>query len=210
MQNPTKGTVFVVDDDDSVRDGIAQLLLSEDYNVRTYGSAAAYLTDKKPGGPSCVLLDVRLPDIDGLELQGRLREEGTSVSIVFMTGYGTIPMSVRAIKDGASEFLTKPLDEDMLFKAVEEALDEDRERLSKDRDLEGLRSRLHQLTPRELETMRYAIGGLMNKQLAGALGTSEITAKVHKRRVMEKMGARTIVQLAHFADALGVEVLPYR
>ncbi|VTZ65475.1 response regulator transcription factor [Sinorhizobium medicae] len=210
MQSANKGTVFVVDDDDAVRDGIAQLLLSEDYEVRTFSSAAEFLGERKPRGPSCILLDVRLPGIDGMELQTRLKEEGRSVSIVFMTGYGTIPMSVQAIKDGASEFLTKPVDEEKLFKAVDEALAEDRARLCKNKDLEDLRSRLRQLTPRELEAMRYAIGGLMNKQLAGALGTSEITAKVHKRRVMEKMGARTIVQLVHFADVLGVEVIPYR
>jgi FixJ family two-component response regulator len=146
--------------------------------------------------------------LSGLDLQSLLHTEGRRLPIIFMTGHATIPMTVQAMKGGALEFLTKPIDEDQLFAAVREALERHRADLERERGLAELRTRLALLTPREGEVLRLVINGGLNKQLAGALGTSEITAKVHKRRVMEKMGARTLVELVHMAERLGITATP--
>jgi FixJ family two-component response regulator len=203
-------SVCIVDDDVSVRDGLSRLLESAGYNTVTYATARAFLEAPQPAGPACLLLDVRLPDLDGLQLQERLAELSRRPPVIFMTGHGTIPMSVRAIKSGAVEFLTKPIDSEVLLATVSDALSIDRDRLVDQQEEGSLQQRLASLTPRENEVLQRVIAGPMIKQLAAALGTSEVTAKVHKRRVMEKMGARTLVELIHMAERLGIEALPIK
>jgi FixJ family two-component response regulator len=202
--------VYIVDDDASVREGLTQLLESADFGVSTFPSAKDFLDGWTRGGPACLLLDVRLPELSGLDLQERLNSDGRNLPIIFMTGYGTIPMTVKAMRAGAVEFLTKPIDDAVLLEAVRAALERDRVALAQTERHAELRKKLSSLTPRELEVMQLAIGGLMNKQLAAALGTSEITAKVHKRRVMEKMGARTLVDLVHMAETLEIAATAVR
>jgi FixJ family two-component response regulator len=202
--------VYIVDDDASVREGLTQLLESADFAVSTFPSAKDFLDGWTRGGPACLLLDVRLPELSGLDLQERLNSDGRNLPIIFMTGYGTIPMTVKAMRAGAVEFLTKPIDDAVLLEAVRAALERDRLALAQTERHAALRKKLNSLTPRELEVMQLAIGGLMNKQLAAALGTSEITAKVHKRRVMEKMGARTLVDLVHMAETLEIAATAVR
>ncbi len=200
----TAPLVYIVDDDEAVRGGLSALLESADLQVRAFGDAAGFMSAWTPGRPSCLLLDVRMPELNGLDLQQRLVAQGVDLPIIFMSGHGTIPITVQAIKAGAQEFLTKPIDETLLLNAVDAALGQARQSLAQALELQGLRARLETLTPREREVLRLTISGKMIKQMAGALGTSEITAKVHKRRVMDKMGARTLVDLVHIAEKLGV------
>ena len=202
--------VCIVDDDPSVRNSLSRLLESAGYRAVAYPTARTFLDGPVPSGPACVLLDVRLPDLDGLELQAQLAELSRRPPIIFMTGHGTIPMSVRAIKSGAIEFLTKPIEAEVLLETISDALSIDRSRLVEQLEDGGLQQRLASLTPRENEVLQRVIAGPMIKQLAAALGTSEVTAKVHKRRVMEKMGARTLVELIHIAERLGIEALPIK
>ncbi|WP_342250961.1 response regulator transcription factor [Sphingomonas sp. OTU376] len=207
---PQNALVCIVDDDASVRDGLSRLLESAGYRAVAYHNAQSFLAAPSPEGPACLLFDVRLPDLDGLQLQEHVAGLSRRPPIIFMTGHGTIPMSVRAIKSGAVEFLTKPIDSDVLLATIEDALSMDRDQLVGQREEGSLQQRLDSLTPRENEVLRRVIAGPMIKQLAAALGTSEVTAKVHKRRVMEKMGARTLVELIHMAERLGIEALPIK
>lgn len=198
-------TVFVIDDDVSVREGLTNLLESADLRVCAFETADAFLTAETASGPACLLLDVRLQEASGFDVQQALAARGQKIPIIFMTGFGTIPMSVRAIKAGAVEFLTKPLDAEQMLAAVCAALG-DAAIHHRDGQQEADWQRRHaSLTPREQEVMALAIGGLMNKQVAAELGTSEITAKVHKRRVMEKMGARSLADLVRMAEKLNIE-----
>jgi len=205
-----QGTVIIVDDDAAIRTALGDLLESADYAVTTFDSARAFLDGPVTPGAACLLLDVRLPELSGLDLQGLLRAEGRELPIIFMTGHATVPMTVQAMKAGAQEFLTKPVEETALLAAVADAIEQHRRRLASEEGLADLRARREQLTPREAEVMDFVIGGLMNKQLAGAIGTTEITAKVHKRRVMEKMGARSLLDLVRMAERLGLSATPLR
>lgn len=197
-------TVFIIDDDAAVRGGLMNLLESADLQVTTFETAEEFLAAEPAVGAACLLLDVRLKETSGFDVQRALAERKQKIPIIFMTGFGTIPMSVRAIKAGAVEFLTKPIDADELLPAVRAALGQAEVRLRDGQQEADLYRRHALLTPREQEVLALAIGGLMNKQVAAELGTSEITAKVHKRRVMEKMGARSLADLVRMAEKLNI------
>jgi FixJ family two-component response regulator len=195
--------VFVVDDDVSVRIALTRLLSSAGHTVRAFSSAREFLDSQCYLQPGCLILDVRLPGLDGLELHERLHSAGTSIPVVFLTGFGDIPTTVRAMKSGAVDFLPKPVSDDTLLRAVETALREEaRQRADRMERLE-LGRRFQLLTPREGEVFRLVLAGRLNKQIARELGISEKTVKVHRGRVMSKMGARRVAQLVQFATRLG-------
>ncbi len=194
--------VNVVDDDQSVRDALQSLLRSVGLKPRLFTSVADFLASPLPDGPSCLVLDVRLPGKGGLDLQADLAAAGVTVPIIFITGHGDIPMSVRAMKAGAVEFLTKPFRDQDLLDAIQTALAMDREQRETNAADEGLQGRFEDLTPREREVFALVTQGLLNKQIAGEIGVSEITVKVHRGQVMKKLGARTLVDLVRMADRL--------
>jgi FixJ family two-component response regulator len=196
--------VFVVDDDAYVRDGLKSLLRSVNLQVETFGSTSEFLQNKLPDAPGCLVLDVRLPGRSGLDFQTELARAGIAIPIIFITGHGDIPMSVKAIKAGAVEFLTKPFREQDILDAVRVALDKDRSRREQDKKTSDLRKLFDSLTTREQEVMGLVTAGLMNKQIAAEIGVSVITAKVHRGSVMRKMGARSLADLVRMADALGI------
>jgi len=196
--------VFVVDDDASVREALDGLFRSIGLQAKTFGSAAEFLQHKLPDAPSCLVLDVRLPGLSGLDFQAELAAAGLQIPIVFMTGHGDIPMTVKAMKAGAIEFLPKPFRDQDMLDAVQQALERDRERRERNSGLAKLKSNFDTLTPREQEVMGLVTAGLMNKQVAGEIGVSEITAKVHRGNIMRKMGAKSLAELVRMADALGV------
>jgi len=196
--------VYVVDDDNSVRQSIVSLLRSEDYQVEDFASPQAFLTQPFRYVPSCVILDMNMPVSDGFAVVDALGKTGQALPVIFITGYGTIPMSVKAIKAGAYEFLTKPIVPEQLLQAVREGLLMSEKNLSFSHEQSSLAERHQTLTPREREVLGLAIGGLLNKQIATALGVSEITAKVHKRRVMEKMQTRSLADLVRAAERLHI------
>jgi FixJ family two-component response regulator len=196
--------VFVVDDDPLVRDSIADLLRSAGFTVRTFESAGEFIRSPHPDVPGCLILDVELPDISGLDLQAELAKSGVEMPIVFLTGHGDIPMSVRAMKAGAVEFLTKPCGKQELFDAIEEALLRDGEARKQRSDNFELQQRLETLTPRERQVLALVVAGRLNKQIAGELGTTDLTIKVHRGRVMRKMGADSLADLVRIAERLKV------
>jgi FixJ family two-component response regulator len=203
MINP-RSTVFIVDDDGAVRDSVGSLIRSVGHDVRLFGSAQEFLGTPEPDVPACVVLDVRLPGLSGLDCQRQLAESGFRVPIVFISAHGDIPMSVRAMKDGAMDFIIKPFRDQDLLDAVQHALERDRRRREDERETAGLRERLALLTGREREVLEWVIGGRLNKQIAGALGTSEITVKVHRGHVMRKMHADSVADLVRMAGRLGI------
>lgn len=196
--------VYLVDDDDSVRHSLARLLKAEDYQVVDFSSARAFLSHAFTDAPGCIILDMNMPDADGFDVTEALARQGRSLPIIFLTGFGTIPLSVKAMRAGAYEFLTKPAAPDDLLQAVENALRLAEKNLTAWRETQALTERHQALTPREQEVLALAIGGLLNKQIATALGVSEITAKVHKRRMMEKMQVRSLTDLVRVADRLNI------
>ena len=193
---------FVIDDDQAVRDGLSSLLRSVDIAVETFGSAADFLRSKRPDVPSCLILDVRLPGMSGLDFQEELGKLGFSMPIIFITGHADVPMSVQAMKAGAVEFLCKPFREEDLLRAVRTAIKKDTAHREKASALSVIRDSFNSLTPREQEVMGYIVSGLMNKQVAGMLKLSEITVKVHRASIMRKMKARSLAELVRQADAL--------
>ena len=197
-------TVFVVDDDASVREAVRSLLRSVGLSVETFATAQEFLSSPHNTAPGCLVLDVRLPGIGGLELQHQLAERNLHVPIIFITGHGDIPMSVRAIKAGAVEFLTKPFRDQDLLDAVQQAIDQDRRARQQRAELAGLRQRYEGLSPREREVMALVVRGLPNKQVAGTLGTSEATVKLHRGRSMQKMQAASLADLIRMAEKLGI------
>jgi FixJ family two-component response regulator len=199
-----QSTVFVVDDDASLREALKSLLRSVDLRVEVFGSGADFLKIKLPNDAACLVLDVRLPGLSGLDFQAELAKANIHIPIIFITGHGDIPMTVRAMKAGAVEFLTKPFRDQDLLDAVQIALERDRARRAQDETVRQLRTNFEALTPREQEVIGYVTSGLMNKQIAGELGVSEITVKVHRGNVMKKMGARSLADLVRMADALGI------
>jgi FixJ family two-component response regulator len=203
-QTVTGKTVFVVDDDEAVRTALASLLGAEGYRVRAFGSAAAFYRHPVPELPSCLLLDMKMPGTTGLEIVAELRRKGVLIPVIFITGHGSIPLSVQAMKAGALEFLTKPVAADELLRAVRDALALDQANVHARHELAELHQRHDTLTPRERETMELVIGGLLNKQIAHAMGVSEIMAKTHKRKVMEKMRARSLPDLVRGAERLRI------
>ena len=197
-------TVFVVDDDAAVRESLSDLLRSVGLQVRTFSSPSEFLRNKPPDGPSCLVLDVRLPGVSGLDFQSDLAKANIQIPIIFMTGHGDIPMTVRAMKAGAVEFLTKPFRDQDMLDAVQLAHKQDRHRREMDQSKSNIKANFETLTSREKEVMSLVISGLMNKQVAGEIGVSEITVKVHRGSVMRKMGAKSLADLVRMAEALGV------
>jgi len=198
--------VFVVDDDAPMRESLKNLIRSVGLRVELFSSAQEFLESNRPEVPSCLVLDVRLPGLSGLELQRRTTEAGIEIPIIFITGFGDIPMTVDAMKAGAVEFLAKPFRDQDLLDAIQQALERDRKARDQRAALEGLRSRFASLTPREREVMARVVAGLLNKQVGVELGMSETTVKIHRHQVMEKMGAGSLPELVRMADRLGITV----
>src|SRR5262245_35323786 len=195
--------VFIVDDDQRIREALSLLLSSFDMHAVTFGSAAEYLAYPKPDVPACLVLDLELPDINGLDLQSQIAQ-GNHPHIVFITGHGDIPSSVRAIKTGAVDFLTKPFREADLMRAIDAALEQSRDARRKRGELADLHRRLSSLTPREQEVLPLVVSGLLNKQAAAELGISEVTLQIHRGNIMKKMGAGSFAELVRIAGALEI------
>jgi FixJ family two-component response regulator len=201
--------VFVVDDDQSVRTGLANLLATEDYAVEIFASADEYLARAPHPGPACLVLDVRLPGIDGLALQRHLTKEGRMEQIVFITGHGDIPMGIGAMKRGAVDFLSKPFGDDELLSAVAQALARSAEDWQKRGEVVESRARLAKLTPREFEVLRLVIAGLLNKEIGAELGVALRTIKTHRSRVMQKIGVVSVAELVRLAQKADVTPAPH-
>ena len=200
----TEPLVFIVDDDDSMRQALARLFYSVKLQVEVFASAQEFLKSERPDVPSCLVLDVRLPGLSGLEFQAELAKENIRIPIVFISGHGDIPMSVRAMKAGAMDFLVKPFRDQDLLDAVAAAIQRDQSRREQEEEISHLRRHFESLTPRERDIMALVAGGLMSKQIAAKFDLSEITVKVHRSHLMKKMGARTVAELVRMAEALGV------
>jgi FixJ family two-component response regulator len=196
--------VFVIDDDPHVRESLKNLIRSVGLGIEAFASAQEFLRAKRPDMPGCLVLDVRLKGLSGLDLQKRMAEADIEIPIIFITGHGDIPMTVRAMKAGAVEFLTKPFRDQDLLDAIHQALERDRKTRGERAKIEELHSRYQSLTPREREVMALVVTGLLNKQIAGELGTSETTVKIHRHQVMEKMEAGSLAELVRLADKLGI------
>jgi FixJ family two-component response regulator len=194
--------VFVVDDDASVREAVHRLIASVGLRVETFGSTREFLNRQRPDTPSCLVLDVRLPDVSGLEFQRDLAAANFAIPIIFITGHADVPMSVRAMKAGAVEFLTKPFRGQELLDAVQEAIAKDRIARDERLQMSDLRGRYESLTPREQEVLKLVTSGLLNKQIGAELGISELTIKTHRSRVMEKMGADSLAELVKMSEKL--------
>ena len=197
-------TVFVVDDDISVREALQALIELSGSRVRVFDSAEAFLASEPASGPSCLVLDVGLPDLNGLDLQERIASDRAEMPIIFITGFGDIPTTVRAMKAGAAEFLTKPFDDEVLLAAIGAALERSGAAVGERAALKKLQDRYEALSRREREVMGLVVAGLLNKQVGGELGISEITVKAHRGRVMEKMMARSFAELVKMSERLGL------
>jgi FixJ family two-component response regulator len=201
----TEPCIHIVDDDQSVRDALSSLFRSVGYKVQLYGATAEFMQAQRGDGNSCLVLDIRLPGASGLDLQTHLNREQIPIPVIFMTGHGDIPMSVRAMKAGAIDFLAKPFRDQDMLDAVANALDADRKRRDADGSMAAIRAAFETLTSREREIMAFVTAGLMNKQVAGNLGLSEITVKIHRASVMKKMGCQSLADLVRMASLLGLE-----
>jgi FixJ family two-component response regulator len=204
MTTEQQAVVFIIDDDPSVRDGVGDLLRSVGLDVQAFSSTHEFLQSKRPNAPGCIVLDVRLPGASGLEFQRSLADSSIRLPVIFISGHGDISMSVKAIKSGAMEFLTKPLREQELLDAVQAGIERDRIRREQDKLISELQVRFNSLTVREREVLPLVVTGRLNKQVAGDLGLSEMTVKVHRSQIMRKMRAKSLVDLVRMADQLGI------
>jgi FixJ family two-component response regulator len=206
MPEPPEGHVViaVVDDDPSVRRGLDRLIRSVGWKAETFASAQEFLARARAEAPSCVVLDLQLPGLSGLDLQKAMAEIGLEIPIIFLTGHGNIPASVQAMKAGAMEFLTKPVEEQDLLKAIQEAIERDRRTRQQQAGIRDLRDRYESLTAREQEVLRQVVSGLLNKQIAGELGITEDTVKFHRGHIMRKMQADSLADLVRMAETLGI------
>jgi FixJ family two-component response regulator len=203
MSTPA-ATVCIVDDDPSVLKALGRLVGTAGYRIRTYDRASAFLDSRLPKGPKCLILDLQMPELGGLDLQRELAVRGLNLSVIFLSGHGDVPSSVKAMKAGALDFLTKPVRGAILLEAVRSALEKDKVRVNDQKDVDSIRGRVKTLSLREHEVFRWVIAGRLNKQTAFEMGISEKTVKFHRARVMQKMGARSVAELAILADRAGV------
>ncbi len=202
--NVDRANVFVVDDDPSMRRALETLLRSVGHDVHLFSSAAEFMQASRPDAPGCLVLDVRLPGMSGLAFQQELAKAGIALPIIFITGHGDVPMTVRAMKAGAAEFLTKPFDDQVLLDAIHAAIERDRARRRETASLSALQVRYDELTDRERQVMKLVVAGWVNKRIAAELGLSVVTVKVHRAQVMRKMLAKSVADLVRMADRLGV------
>jgi FixJ family two-component response regulator len=202
--NASNPAVFVIDDDASVRDSLGALIRSIGLNVQLFASAQEFLRATRPDAPSCLVLDVRLPETSGLDFQRELADANIEIPIVFISGYQDVPVAVRAMKAGAVEFLTKPVRHQELLDAIQLALKRDRDRRREQAEIASLRERLQALTPREREVLPLLVSGLLNKQIAAEIAVSEAAVKVHRGHLMRKMGAKSLAELVRMAEKLGI------
>jgi len=199
-----KPLIYVVDDDPSVRRALERLLRSAGYDAKTFASALEFMEFKHPDVPGCLVLDIKMPELNGLDLQDLLAEKGITIPVIFITGHGTVPDSVRALKGGAMDFLQKPFNDNELLDAVSRGITNHRRLRQKQKEMEILLVRLDTLTPREREIFGFVVSGMLNKQIAYDLGISEKTVKVHRAKVMQKMEARSLADLVRFGEKLGI------
>jgi FixJ family two-component response regulator len=203
--NGSNPTIFVIDDDASIRRALSYLLQSAGYNVETYSSAEEFLRREHYDGVGCIILDVRMPGLSGMDLQEKLMRSDYRMPIIFFTGHGELSMGVQAMKKGAIDFLTKPCDDEQLLGAVHSAIEKDMQAGGSYKEKQEIRRRIELLTPRENEILRYVIAGMLNKQIASKLGIAEPTVKIHRGRVMEKLRAESVADLVHLVGKAGIE-----